>query len=1132
MHRYSLFLFLFFTAFQLKAQLLIDPVFQHLPAEKLGVNNVYQQLWDKKGMMWVASDKGLVCYNGYSAELWSHQPHNKNSLLENKIQTMFLDSRGWFWIAYANQPGLTKFEPGKRKFTHFFPDSTRKDAFPVTVVTGIHEDRKNRMWITTWDAGLIRLDPLTGKCKIYKPHPDKKSHASFIPHARIKGFCERRDGKFMIGFFDEGKEEAQPVVFDAEKETFTKFNVKEFLLTADKKEAEHINSAITITHCIYQDDYDNIWFGTYSGLVFFDMKNKKAQRVSGMKVESGRNNLDNTRRIIADEKGLLWCGTPQAGILVVDPRTLEAGYIKHTLKNSLGLGDNRVGSMRKDPDGNIWISSPVTGFSIYNPLMQQFIVLPWEEMGVEYTNRSLQAAPVNQMMVHKNGDLYVSSESGISVYDGKTRKVKQKIDPKGKLNANSVEFASRVQNFKLLDDENILFISPGTPALYNTRTGKFKRIPTSTDRIFRILFRHRQEPQPLVLVRDWYLKFFDYNFEKNQMEIFMRFDSTGENAVGMMSDAYSLITGSGKWIFQTAGTDFIIYDPVQKSYARYGPGEKVNYFPDSTINVGFADNDHNIWFATENGLYHFDEHTGKSKLMNKALGIDNIPVKAITRDKHGIYWIALERHILRWDRAAGKSFIYRTEMGLNIGSFLPSIAQTDEHGIIHIASVNGVLRFDPEKLKLPEAKPKLFLASMNIGEDTLDEGRMKEFISGGIKLGHAENFLNMEFYTSQLYTPLPHHFFYRLIGLDKNWQENGTSNVIKYTNLSPGDYLLEVKVRNSYGIESDVLRIPFTITNPFWKSAWFYFFITVGLILLTFTFIRMRERAHRKRELELERGIQERTAEIFSKAEEIKMQKEIIEVKNKELTDSILYAQRIQQSILPNQEELLQGLPRHFIYFRPKDIVSGDFYWYSEQKDSVLWAVVDCTGHGVPGGFMSMLGSGLLNQIVNEEGILETDKILNQLRERVIYALKQTGGEGDNRDGMDIGICRYIPSAKKLQFSGANNPLYVIRDQELLEFNGDKQPIGIHAGEKKLFTVKEIQLKEGDQLYMSSDGFADQFGGEKGKKFRTANFEKLLLQISPSPIREQLSKLDLVFNNWKGDFEQLDDVCVVGVQIV
>ena len=230
---------------------------------------------------------------------------------------------------------------------------------------------------------------------------------------------------------------------------------------------------------------------------------------------------------------------------------------------------------------------------------------------------------------------------------------------------------------------------------------------------------------------------------------------------------------------------------------------------------------------------------------------------------------------------------------------------------------------------------------------------------------------------------------------------------------------------------------------------------------------------------------------------------ELITQQKKEITDSIRYASRIQRAILPSDEILLQSLPQHFVLFLPRDIVSGDFFWLTQSGGKIVIVAADCTGHGVPGAFMSMLGVSFLYEIVNKEGIMQPASILNFLREHVKHTLSQTGKRDEAKDGMDISLCVYDPKEMKLEWAGAYNPLYLIRRGELIEYKADKMPIAIHMIDHLPFTNHEIALEQGDTFYISSDGYADQFGGEDGRKFMSKKYKEMLLQIWDKPMDEQ-----------------------------
>jgi tetratricopeptide (TPR) repeat protein len=270
--------------------------------------------------------------------------------------------------------------------------------------------------------------------------------------------------------------------------------------------------------------------------------------------------------------------------------------------------------------------------------------------------------------------------------------------------------------------------------------------------------------------------------------------------------------------------------------------------------------------------------------------------------------------------------------------------------------------------------------------------------------------------------------------------------------------------------------------------------------------------------------------------EKISVQKSIIEQKNKDITDSITYAKRIQEAILIPADHLEEMFPHHFLLYQPRDIISGDFYWaHRTASGKLVWAVADCTGHGVPGALMSMIGVSLLNEIVAQKYIEEPAEILNELRKGVLNALKQKGETSEHvKDGMDMALCVFDPATRVLEFAGAQNPLYMVRagagGPELVEVKSDKQAVGYSYTAFRPFTNHRIQAGPGDIIYLFTDGFADQFGGEKGKKFTYKKLKELLISLNSLPMKEQGGILSETLAQWKTGYEQVDDILVMGVK--
>lgn len=312
----------------------------------------------------------------------------------------------------------------------------------------------------------------------------------------------------------------------------------------------------------------------------------------------------------------------------------------------------------------------------------------------------------------------------------------------------------------------------------------------------------------------------------------------------------------------------------------------------------------------------------------------------------------------------------------------------------------------------------------------------------------------------------------------------------------------------------------------------------LGLILLGLIAFVIRTNLKRKKANAL---LVEKNDEVNEKNKKIELQKHQIQEKNQEMLDSQNYAKRIQDAILPSTSFFKENLSESFIFYQPKDVLAGDFYWMDVVEDTIIWAAADCTGHGIPGAMVSVVCHNALNKSIHELGLRDPGRILEATRESVIETFMKSGQEV--KDGMDIAICSYNKKDDTLLFSGANNPLWIIResegdsdeltneigDRKLIEIKGDKQPVGLHF-DKKPFVTHKVQLKAKDLLYLFSDGYADQFGGLKGKKLKNKNFKKLLLENAKKPIGKQGEILKKEFTKWKSDFEQLDDVCVIGVQ--
>lgn len=568
--------------------------------------------------------------------------------------------------------------------------------------------------------------------------------------------------------------------------------------------------------------------------------------------------------------------------------------------------------------------------------------------------------------------------------------------------------------------------------------------------------------------------------------------------------------------------------------------------------------------GTKDGIYKYDKETDRmvrDDVLNGYLPDGTNSIGRIFQDIDGDIWISFEHNDQEWMIVCLKS----TEEGYepvyepfrSLHSFETDAFHSFEPGKVWFSRSN-VLYVYHKGVPAPDSSFRALVRRVKIGSDTIvyNGAYPVRNRNGTYNVGlrqekdniypvkHADN--NIEFRWSAPYFDQEENtvYSYYLEGFSKSWSAYERVLYKDFTNLPHGNYTFRIKAKNIYGKESLEDSYTFRVLRPWYLSFYAFLGYIIISVLVIYIIIVLYTRRLKNENIRLEGIIQDRTAEIRKQKEE--------------LTDSIEYASRIQRALLPPSQMLTTKGLDHFILFKPRDIVSGDFYWFASRDDMLFIVAADCTGHGVPGAFMSMLGISFLDEIVVKSGVTETNRILDALRQHVITSLRQTGKsmEESTKDGMDLAMVAIDRKKRSVQFSGAYNPLYGVRklktsekkkiasgkelDLErgamynethlLFQVKGDQMPIGISEKDHD-FQAHTIPYDDDLTIYLFSDGYVDQFGGPTGKKFMSKNFKKLLLDIQDHPFSKQYDLLDRSLKDWMADISQIDDILVIGMRL-
>lgn len=556
-----------------------------------------------------------------------------------------------------------------------------------------------------------------------------------------------------------------------------------------------------------------------------------------------------------------------------------------------------------------------------------------------------------------------------------------------------------------------------------------------------------------------------------------------------------------------------------------------NYYVQTFKNIVYVGTGNGIYFIEPNdkGVRLFEKNDsflgkGHKNTIHRLINIDDKQLWVVTYREFSDDKFEFESG---WLEQNGKNWKYtKWPFGGIKDAGIISAIQRAPNGEVWMGATEGLFIFNPKMSRQGSRK-------LDVHIDKIEsDGKVRIFDIRNAKHLEAFDYQNNSFrvtFHSNFYSSQgPNMYRYKLEGFSDDWSDWSTLNFANFEKIGEGNYTLMIQTRNFYGQESSILHYEITILPPWYRTIWAFLLYAVCLIFVLFGVVQLSTQRVKRQNQRLEEIVQERTKEIAEQNHQLEKQKEEITLKTMDILDSIHYAKRIQNTILPTEARLHEMFDDYFVFYRPKDIVSGDFYWAREVQGKYIFASVDCTGHGVPGALVSIVGNNGLLRAVNEFRLTAPNDILDKLREIVISAFRADENM-DVKDGMDIALCSIDKAESKLYYSGANNECVIIRNGEIIELKPDKQPIGqfVHA---QPFTLQSFDLIPGDCIYLYTDGYVDQFGGDKMKKFKSKPFRNMLSEIADKSMKDQYQIIQSTFDNWKAEVDQVDDVCVFGVK--
>lgn len=840
----------------------------------------------------------------------------------------------------------------------------------------------------------------------------------------------------------------------------------------------------------WQERYNRFILGTeddgiYSGTLSGD------SIIIGRITENEIINRSRVQSLYFDSGGNLWISTFGDGVfkILFSNDGNEISNIENFNADN-GLAGNDVKTLFQDMEGNLFMGMFGDGLSILGSDAYSF----YKPGNGNYDNSVIYLDETDE-------GLFVGTQSGYYLFDLNTRRVKGYTDLTSQIGP------VRINLFHKYYDGSFLVGTDGKGVFHLDKRGKIARFYNSSNNSQNTINDINHEGDLVWIATNGGVIL--SNTKSLEYSVFTTYERLPHNKVNQI-----IIAGRGKVYIATEGNRLYTIDAVDGVQAGKAViyGGTRNRFQSVAI-----DSQGKIWGATEGaGLYCFAGDTVWG--INQAQGLYSNFCYSLLCDSKDNIWVGHEQGFSVYDQEMKQVRSFDEMFGGGADCNRNSIFETSG-GLVTIGTTEGMLIYDRTKDQSRFVPPLTNILSVTI--NNVEYPYMPVY-----NLPYRSRYDIRVNYVG-LYFSDPQKVWYktRLDNYDEDWSDATFSRSAIYK-LSDGEYHFSLLSFNFDGITDGITAgFDLNIRNPVWRTWWFLlslFVFASGIVVLI---VRIRDRAQRKVKMFLEEELAERTREVI-------IQKEEIELQNREITDSINYAQRIQASLLPPVSKLRDAFKGSFVFYRPRDIVSGDFYWFERiDEDRFIIVCADSTGHGVPGAFMSMIGSALIQEIVTRKEITRPSEVLSTLDREISKTLNQHVDDKSTSDGMDMVVCEFNQKTKMLRFASAMRPVIIVMGGEQYYIRGNKNSVGGESVTDKYFDDQEYFLKEDDSFYMFSDGLPDQFGGESGKKMKIARLKSLIDELKDVPMDEQYKIVSDFFDLWKGDLDQVDDVLLMGIRV-